>query len=204
MKVWKGFVALVGMLGSGAAMADGNLVIVFEQAAKVAEKLPDSSSFVTVIVSVAAVMISIATFVIGYMQMRIASAKVKLDLYNKRFNVYLAALEFYQDIHSEVRETLKVRAVKFVHAHRESKFLFDERSGVYETLGIIQKNSATVRAYEEFWQSPKSLTNSDFGRKLHNDSLVAHAEMGKDILKLEGQLKDYLSFHNVRGWKFLK
>lgn len=51
---------------------------------------------VTFYLSIAAALLSLATFVVGYSQMKIASAKVKLDLYNKRFSVYLAALEYYQ------------------------------------------------------------------------------------------------------------
>jgi len=162
------------------------------------------ASQITLVVSLVTALIGVAAFVVGYSQMKIASAKTKLDLYNKRFGVYLAALEYYQDIHSEVKDILKARANKFIHAFRESKFLFDAKDGIYEILDRVQKNGVVVRAHEEFRQNPNPNTDSELGWRLHNNSLVAHSEMGKDILKLEDQLKDYLSFHNVTGWKLFK
>lgn len=205
MKAWIGATALAGILGCRAAMAD-DLVIVLQHAAKVAEKLPDSSSQITVIVSVVGAVVGLIALTVAWSQMKIASAKTKLDLYNKRFGVYLAALEYYQDIHSEARENLKVKAYKFIHAFRESKFLFDVKDGIYETLERLQKNGAIVRAFEDYRLGRNQHHNADKDMEwnLHNNSLAAHTEMGKDILTLESQLKAYISFHNVKGWKFFK
>lgn len=33
---------------------------------------------------------------------------------------------------------------------------------------------------------------------------AALLDMEKDMLALEEQLKNYLSFHNIRGWKFFR
>ncbi|MGF6199794.1 hypothetical protein [Pseudomonas laurylsulfatiphila] len=157
-----------------------------------------TSTDITFYLSIAAALISLATFTVGYSQMRIASAKTKFDLYNKRFSVYLAALEFYQYMHSDVQEELKSKSNKLTHAYRESKFLFDAEDGVYETLGRIQKAGVPVRVYSEFKKS--GTVDGDRSKKLFDKSQAALLEMEKDIYILEDQLKNYLSFHNVRGW----
>lgn len=199
MKEW---MALVGMLGSGAVMADGDLVIVLQHAAKVAEKLPDSSSQITVIVSVVGAVVGLIALTVAWSQMKIASAKTKLDLYNKRFNVYLAALEFYQHMHSDAKDDLKEKSNKLTHAYRESKFLFDTKDGVYETLGRIQKSGVPVRAYDQYRKN--SIDDPGRAMKLFDKSQAALLDMEKDIYVLEDQLKEYISFHNVKGWTFFK
>lgn len=202
MKAWIGVVALVGMLGSGAVIADGNLVIVLEHAAKVAEKVPDSSSQITVIVSVVGAVVGLIALTVAWSQMKIASAKTKLDLYNKRFSVYLAALEFYQYMHSDVKDDLKTKSNKLTHAYRESKFLFDAKDGIYETLGRIQKLGAPVRAYDQYRKN--AIDDPERAMKLFDQSQAALLDMEKDIYLLEDQLKEYISFHNVKGWTFFK
>ncbi|WP_052196246.1 hypothetical protein [Pseudomonas putida] len=161
----------------------------------------DSAPNATIIISGIVAAVSVMTLVVAWSQMKIASAKTKLDLYNKRFSVYLAALEYYQYAYSDNRVDLKQKAEKLTHAYRESKFLFDLKDGVHETLGRVQKGTAAVRAYEEQRTNGKlDLERESILLKLQSEALLA---MGKDLLTLEEQLSKYLSFHNVRGWTIL-
>lgn len=155
---------------------------------------------VTAIVSVVGGVVGLIALTVAWSQMRIASAKTKLDLYNKRFNVYLAALEFYQCAYTGSTKDIKEKANKLAHSYRESRFLFDAKDGLYETLGRIQKGSGVVVVYETFKQSPDMLERSKATVVLKHKHSAALSEMGKDLLILEEQLKKYLSFHNVRGW----
>lgn len=157
-------------------------------------------SQVTVIVSIVGGVVGLIALTVAWSQMRIASAKTKLDLYNKRFSVYLAALEFYQYLHSDVQEDLKSKSNKLTHAYRESKFLFGAKDGIYETLGRIQKAGAPVKAYNEFRKN--AIDDANRAMKLFDKSQAALLDMEKNIYALEDQLKDYLSFNNVRGWTF--
>jgi hypothetical protein len=68
---------------------------------------PTATIFISGVVAV----VGVATLAVAWSQMRIASAKTKLDLYNKRFNVYLAALEYYQYAHSDKRVNLKQQVI---------------------------------------------------------------------------------------------
>lgn len=155
-------------------------------------------SQVTIVVSVVGAVVGLIALTVAWSQMRIASAKTKLDLYNKRFNVYLAALEFYHYAYSNDRKDIREKANKLTQAYRESKFLFDAEDGIYELLGQIQKGSAAVRASEEHKQKPGS--DKDMAWKLLERSSDALLKMHEDILSLEEKLNKYLSFHNVRGW----
>ena len=200
MKVWKGFVVLAGLLGSGAVIADGNLVIVLEHAAKVAEKAPDSSTLVTVIVSIAAALISLATFTVGYSQMKIASAKVKLDLYNKRFNVYVSALEYYQAMWKQTDGDLKEKGAEFIKCYRESLFLFSEKDGIYETLTKIKNDGAVVSTYEEYKKEGHGVHSIGNFEVLQQKSVEAKQKIGDDLQVLEKQMAKYIDFKVVRGW----
>lgn len=153
---------------------------------------------VTTVVSVVGGVVGLIAVTVAWSQMRIASAKTKLDLYNKRFNVYLAALEFYQYAYADSRTDLKEKSDKLTHAYRESKFLFDSKDGIHEILGKIQKGSSVVKAYEDHRR------NGGFDGARESMLLKRQGEalldMAKDLLALEEQLGKYLRFHNVRGW----
>jgi hypothetical protein len=157
-------------------------------------------SQVTVIVSVVGGVVGLIALTVAWSQMRIASAKVKLDLYNKRFSVYVAALELYQCACTNSRDGIKDKFNKLTQACRESRFLFDGKDGVHETLIRIQKAGGIILTQHESKLDP--LTKNDLVRALYEKSVEAFHAMEKDILALEEQLKDYLSFHNVRGWTF--
>lgn len=157
---------------------------------------------VTAIVSVVGGVVGFIALTVAWSQMRIASAKTKLDLYNKRFNVYLAALEFYHYAYSDSRKDIREKANKLTQAYRESKFLFDVKDGLYETLGQIQKKSGVIVAYENAKLNPDPVGRTA-GPALSEKYADALLGMEKDLLTLEDQLRKYISFHNERGWTVL-
>lgn len=157
-------------------------------------------SQVTAVVSVVGGVVGLIALTVAWSQMRIASAKTKLDLYTKRFNVYLAALEYFQYAYSDNRVDLKQKAEKLTLAYRETKFLFDSKDGIYDTLGKIQKGASIVKAYDEYRRESKfDVDRESILAKRNGDALISMAE---DLLVLERKLGKYLSFHNVRGWTF--
>lgn len=64
------------------------------------------NSYFTYAISILTVFVAFSTFVIAYFQMKIASAKIKLDLYERRFNVYISALNCYQECYRGQPEEL--------------------------------------------------------------------------------------------------
>lgn len=160
---------------------------------------------ITLYLSVATTTLGIATFFVGYSQMKIASAKVRLDLYNKRFNVYVAALEYYKAMwnHPINLMNLNQKAETFIKHYRESLFLFSKRDGIYETLTKIKDNGAVVTTYEEWKQDSSGLHSVDSLNALHTKSVTAKEKIGTDLQTLEMQIAHYIDFRVVEGWALL-
>ena len=78
----------------------------------------------------------------GFLTWRVAHQKLKLDLYDKRFAIYEAALDFYllKDGHLDSGDPKRVEDIHrtFIRACREAKFLFDTASGVFEALDKVR------------------------------------------------------------------
>lgn len=158
---------------------------------------------VTFYLSIAAALVSLATLSVGYTQMKIASAKVKLDLYNKRFNVYISALEYYQAMWKQTDVDLKEKGAEFIKCYRESLFLFSEKDGIHQTLTKIKNNGGIVSTYEEYKRAghgPHSAGNFDVLQEKSGDARV---KIGDDLQVLEKQIAKYIDFKVVRGWSFL-
>lgn len=155
-------------------------------------------SQITTVVSVVGGVVGLIALTVAWSQMRIASAKTKLDLYNKRFSVYLAALEFQQCAGDLTRDDIKEKFDKLTQAYRESLFLFDGKDGIHERMEKIQKAGHIILVHHYAKLDPNSAAS--ILEKYQPPAYDAHFGMGEDILALEGQLKQYLSFHNVKGW----
>jgi hypothetical protein len=163
----------------------------------------DLVSTIVCISSALVVSVSIASFFIAYSQMRIASVRTKLDLYNKRFNIYLTALDLYQATWHETHERIRGKSIEFTRSYRESSFLFDVKDGVYETLGKIQQNAATIYGYEKMKSDIENGESSDRDAlsALHSSSIRARDEFTSNLTLFEQQLKKYIQFTNIKGWK---
>lgn len=92
------------------------------------------------ITAILPVVISAAVAYMSYSQLQTNRLKLKLDLYNRRFNVYQSALNYYLDLYSKTTNKNRSENAgrKFVSSYRESKFLFDEKSGVYDQFTVIK------------------------------------------------------------------
>jgi hypothetical protein len=156
-------------------------------------------------VGLVALIISALTFCIVFAQMRIASSKVKLDLYDRRFEIYQAALELYQAIWDWKWEAIQPLEHRFIHAFRESQFLFDEKDGVYQTLEQIKDCNAKITAdqkaragKDDIGGDPDAI--SQYRRLLTGAAGKASIDFDKLLQQLEKQLKKYLDFRNIDGW----
>lgn len=162
----------------------------------------------TLVVSIAVAVIGLATFVVGYSQMKIASAKIKLDLYNRRFAVYLATLEYYQSAYGKTEESMEVKGNGFIKAYRESQFLFDADDGIYKTLTRIKDSGADIKAYQAAQAVEMGLADEKTARlydkadmhRLHEKNVVGHHNFYNDLNLLESKLLKYLQFKTVSGW----
>jgi hypothetical protein len=85
------------------------------------------SSALKTIEGIATVIIAVYVASIGTFQWFTAREKLRLDLYNRRFEVYLRALDFMQALmmwSSIPPEERQPKRIAFIRATRESRFLF--------------------------------------------------------------------------------
>jgi hypothetical protein len=105
----------------------------------------------------------IALFVacIGYRQWKTNQEKLRLDLYNRRFDIFVRVLDYYQDIfaeRSDIETHLQTRQ-KFIKAVRESRFLFPKSSSIHPHLEEMQMRA--TRYAEPSW-GEKQKAESDY------------------------------------------
>lgn len=162
-----------------------------------------SKDTITLIVSIAAVLVSIATFSVAYSQMKIASAKIRLDLYNKRFAVYVSALDYYHSTWYESQDKIKERGNQFVKFYRESQFLFESGDGVYDTLKKIMQNGADIQYYEkDKYEREKDPTKGFPDSERDEKMMSVRFDFEENLKTLEQKIEKYIKFKTISGWKF--
>ncbi len=89
-----------------------------------------------------AILIPAGAAIAAFLAWRVARDKLKLDLYDRRFAIYDAALDFYflkdgQHATSDPETVERIKR-KCIKACREAQFLFDRSSGVVEALDRVR------------------------------------------------------------------
>lgn len=144
----------------------------------------------------------IAAFVawVAYQQWRTNTEKLRLDLYNRRFDVYAQTLAFYQalviyDPAFNGDDFRRVRA-DFIKACRESRFLFDKESTISSIMNKMLDKSYVVSGFKE---TAKDMANADTEAfsKMSTESHDTLMVFGISIEKLENALAPYLNFHKL-------
>jgi hypothetical protein len=159
-------------------------------------------SQVTTVVSVVGGVVGFVALTVAWSQMRIASAKTRLDLYNKRFEIYVSALEYHKAAWDGTHVEIKLAGHVFIKSFRESQFLFKPADGIYDVLKAMLQNGSTIRHHKqmEYGFHNGIEHDEDALKSLHAASIKARDEFGDHLKALEVKLGKYLSFHNVRGW----
>ena len=153
----------------------------------------------TTILSVFAVFISLVVAVVGYSQLRIASSKIKLDLYNKRFHIYETVLELFQELHHFEEEKIRKLELELVRCVRESKFLFDKKDGIYDLIQKIHKCNFKNSAYHRELAREKE-DNNKLLNIMAKGAREACQEYEKHLSELEEKLEKYIQFTSRNGW----
>jgi hypothetical protein len=143
--------------------------------------------------AVPAATVLVAAFValITFFQWRTNRQKLRLDLYQHRFEVYLRVLEFHMAVLEWQDEAnLALLHGPFLKAFCESKFLFPQKSGIHDLLGEYNGRTARVRA---------SKGRPEFSNQASPAERAQLAEDEKWIRNLVGTLDEklgpYLNFN---------
>ncbi|OCB03269.1 hypothetical protein BBC27_08730 [Acidithiobacillus ferrivorans] len=142
--------------------------------------------------------IAIAVVIIAYRQWKTASATLKLELYKRRFNIYLSVLDLYQATMKGSLADMEKSAIPFIMSFRESLFLFDEKDGIYKTLEIIKDEYSKIEAYEKAEADSDDSDDSERIAERARASNGSYTRLEERLLKLEEQLKKYLDFSKIK------
>jgi hypothetical protein len=127
---------------------------------------------------------------IAYKQARIATAKLNLDLYDRRFKVFEAARAFLSVFLTEGKFTPE-ELTKFTAATSEAVFLFGEDVPRY--LDNLRKNAFTHWNTE---RESKRAPDDKLGQLVDRLALMEN-EMSEEIPRMVEVFKPYLKLGNI-------
>jgi hypothetical protein len=138
---------------------------------------------------------------ISYQNWRVLKAKLKLDLYDRRFAVYVAALDCYQDAFKTSLPQVEERIGLLIRATRESIFLFDPRDGIVVLLGDLREwcqNWSTIRKGEQEPESEQRSSERELSKSLRRSPAndVLRGELF--VRELESRMVRYMSFREFK------
>lgn len=143
---------------------------------------------VAIILSIASICISLIVAITTWLQAKINRNKLRLDLYNKRFEIYSNTLEFFQALISHAyehsKEDFNILHNKYIKSYRESLFLFNQNDGIYKMLEEIHAKSFKITGINDIKEQLQS-SPTEFRIKVYQESLDAMKEIGENICKLE-------------------
>ena len=93
--------------------------------------------------------IGVVTTIILVNQHRLEKRKLRLQLFEKRYAVYLAAMEYITTIMREGKSTAAAQA-SFLRDSRDRVFLFDKR--IHQFLDDVWKQSVSLEMHQEIFR----------------------------------------------------
>jgi hypothetical protein len=150
----------------------------------------------TIVMTALTAVTAIFVAVIGYFQYCVNKAKLRLDLYNRRFEIYSHAVDLYQALLVwDASDSAKSVQRGFIKSQFESRFLFDPKDGIYELLvGMNGKSSQIIDLIT-------NLIKKQGGNLTQVPDELSKALNGfvGDIRNLEKRMSTYLNFHKISG-----
>jgi hypothetical protein len=139
---------------------------------------------------------SLFALVVAEFSFLVASERFRLDLYNKRYDIYVRTVKFYwvlmrsEEAAAQLGNFEQIRS-DFILASRESRFLFPPGSGVHQLLDRLNNSSFTITGTREM---PTGLPADQVikNQKRFGDALRLWNE---SLIPLEDLMATYLNYH---------
>jgi hypothetical protein len=129
----------------------------------------------------------------------IESTKIRLDLYDRRFQIFVSIFDFYEALVSwqgqGTPEQLAAKA-KFFRAYQESGFLFSKESGIQGTLKKLLDDSGTVIGFKEHGESYRADTEL-YLKQFNEMNRVLTTGFDDGLAKLRVAMAEYLNFQAI-------
>jgi hypothetical protein len=161
--------------------------------------ISSASDWIDVLKAFATPAIALIVAIITYQQWRTNQAELRLDLYNRRFAVYLCCLDLRLAILRRDEPECRRLFDPFVRAFRESRFMFPESSSVYRWIydfygkanyAINFSRTSPVGQFDPDGLDPEEVRMWPEKREQAFDNVPPIAE-------LEEKLAPLLNFHDL-------
>jgi hypothetical protein len=144
-----------------------------------------------------AVIVSGATFSVALLQWKLAEQKLRLDLYNRRYEIYMAIYAFYTALIGwKGSDEDKAARDRFFKAKNEAQFLFSPESGVEALYDELHKKSLKVTSFKEnpeMYRSDSKLMMTSF----EESNRILLKDFDEGLTRLKKAVAPYMSFHKI-------
>ena len=154
------------------------------------------------VISWLAVGISVASLCLAGAAWWTSREKLRLDLYNRRFEIFRAAVDFSNilSVWTGSDEQLAARLL-FRRAVIESQFLFSKKSGIFAILSEMQNKSLSRFAADQLLARVDRDSMPNKCLQAADESMEAlHWILFSAIPELTEKMKPYLNFHRLKVW----
>jgi hypothetical protein len=132
----------------------------------------------------------------------INNEKLRLDLYNKRFEVYSTTIDFYQALMGwKVSDENQRIYLKFIKSFLESRFLF--KPDVYKLLGQMRIKADLIIGFKEHAATTYAGMPDELVKE-HKRMLEALADWNKNIDEISQLMLKYLDFQELSPWEAIR
>jgi hypothetical protein len=148
---------------------------------------------------VATVVIAVYVASVGTLQWFIAREKLRLDLYDRRFNVYVNSVQYMQtvvDWQLLDAETRIADRRAFIHAVRESRFFFADEERIFRLLEEFNIRSFKVTAFIEQNHSAEALYDNPRFQQRYAEHQSQLEWITNAPIRLEEHLLPYIGFRH--------
>lgn len=153
-----------------------------------------------------AIIISVVALIVSAFAAFTSTEILRVQLYNRRFNIYQATLRFYhalqQPKESYKEGTFSDRQTDFIIAVRESQFIFKSSSGIYKLLQKLDNASIKIKSTSEHGKTLMSDPQSF--QKFLVETEEALQLWNTVFPNLENSMAPYLNFHYTSVIQFLR
>jgi hypothetical protein len=141
--------------------------------------------------------ISFLSYRIARWQGNIANERLRLDLYNRRFEIFTSIFDMYAALISwtGTPEQIAVRA-KFFRGYHESGFLFRQSSGIEDLLKGLNDDANKVIAFKENPNLYK-YDHQIYLQKFQEINDIQTTGFENGLLRLKAAMAEYLYFGNI-------
>ena len=136
------------------------------------------------------IIISIVLVYVAIQQMITNRNKLKLELYNKRFEVYSSALTFGQELTSNELSSETHR--DFINKKESSYFLFSNNQNIYKLLEEMHENSFKIQGFRKSAEQLKY--SPDAFLKVQREHEYALVFFNDVMPRLRYEMNNYLQF----------